>query len=361
MSHIDTFRNFRKTGLILAFGLLFNLQAALAVNKCESLFYPKPGYLQTLKNIFSKKPGLQLTENQVLELTEFMGSDLNIKPYGLGRGTHDPLFMYIWSLIPQQKKLTISFLFENSPPEFKKFRMAISEVLVEHKLGNFSSSTFLELLLNNWGEHLFYSTSKKSFSAWVSQLELQHTQRLNSGEISLHELKTKFELGVSYKVAGTNWQNIYGVNELPIKFENSQHQVLVNGSWLKAQIDKTKKSIRILAPRNMVGRAAWNPLSSAVLQAKIANGHRQLSQYPAFLATNGTFYLSDGNHRFALDARPEVWLEMSYPAKTSSMSVSFDAIGIPQPSIEKQLSFFNKEITLEDLVAPAIAERILYR
>ena len=111
----------------------------------------------------------------------------------------------------------------------------------------------------------------------------------------------------------------------------------------------------------MVGRAAWNPIYTEGLKAKIASGQRKLAQYPAFLATNGIFYLSDGNHRYILDDRPEVWLEMSYPARTASMSNSFDAIGLAQPSIEKLVSLQKGEITLEDLIGPANAAKIIYR
>ncbi len=357
MSHFDTLKNLK---LIALFVLLVH-PCADAKIKCEILFNPKPGFTEKLKGLFTRKAQLTLSDEQALELKEFLASDLNIKPYGMGRGTHDPLFIYIWGLIPHPKKLALIYLFENTPQEFKKYRNVITELLSEHQLDSSASATFLELLFSNWGEHLNGDTAKLNFTDWISQLEVKYNQRLNAGEFRIQDLKKKFEQGVQYKNAGTFWQNVYGVHEVPTKMDNSQYLVNINGTWLKAQINKANKSIRILTPRQMIGRAAWNPIYSEVLRAKIANGHRQLSEYPAFLATNGTFYLSDGNHRFMLDTRTEVWLEMSYPAKTSSMSISFDAIGLSQPSIEKQLSLMNKEITLEELIGEELAAKLIYR
>lgn len=357
MSHFDTLK---KLKLIALFVLLIH-PCADAKIKCEALFNPKAGFGEKIRTLFSRKAKVQLTAEQALELKEFLASHLNIKPYGMGRGTHDPLFIFIWSQIPPQKKLALIFLFENSPQEFMKYRNAITELLSEHQLENSSSATFLELLYSNWGEHLNGTAPKLSFSDWMTQLEYNFNQRLNSGEFRSQDLKLKFEQGVQFKNAGSFWQYLYGVQVLPTRVENTQNLILVNGTWLKAQIDKGKNTIRILAPRHMIGRAAWNPIYSEVLQAKMTNGHRQLSEYPAFIATNGTFYLSDGNHRFILDTRAEVWLEMSYPAKTSSMSVSFDAIGLSQPPVEKQLALMNKEITLEELIGHANAAKLIYR
>lgn len=357
MSHIDTLKNLK----YIAIFLLLAHPNADAKIKCEILLNPKPGFTDRIKNIFARKTPKNLTSEEVLELKEFLESDQNIKPYGMGRGTNDPLFAFMWGQIPQPKKIVLINIFESAPQEFKKFRGAISELLAKHQLDNSTSATFMDLLLSSWGDKLNDGSTKLLFSDWIAQLEQQYLQRLNSGELRVEDLKIKFEQGVQYKSAGSFWQSVIGVHVLPEKTEGSQHMVLVNGSWLKAQIDKSKNSIRILAPRQMIGRAAWNPIYSAVLQEKLANGHRQLKEYPAFLATNGTFYLSDGNHRFVLDTRQEVWLEMSYPAKTASMSISFDAIGLPQPSIENQLRLMNKEITLEDLIDKAIAAKLIYR
>lgn len=357
MSHSDTLRNVK----LFAVFLLLAHPCAEAKIKCETLFNPKPpGFAERIKGIFTRKAPQTLTSDQALELKEFSVSDLNIRPYGLGRGTQDPLFMFIWSQIPQSKKTALIDLFENGPQEFKKFRSAISEQLTQHQIESTSSTTYLDLLFSNWGDHL-NSTSGTIlvFSDWMTLLERQYLQRLNAGEFRVHDLKIKFEQALQFKNAGNYWKSVLGVHVLPVKTEGSQHFVLVNGTWLKAQIDKN--SIGILTPRSMIGRAAWNPIYSEVLQAKIANGHQQLKKYPAFLATNGTFYLSDGNHRFILDTRSEVWLEMSYPAKTASMSISFDAIGLPQPSIEKQLKLMNKELTLEDLIGEVIAAKLIYR
>ena len=89
-------------------------------------------------------------------------------------------------------------------------------------------------------------------------------------------------------------------------------------------------------------------------------GERPLSVYPGFIGADANFYLSDGNHRFAVDQRPEVWVELGYPALNSSLPITFDALGISQPSVEQKLQLMNGEISLVDLIGAVLAQKFFY-
>jgi hypothetical protein len=110
-----------------------------------------------------------------------------------------------------------------------------------------------------------------------------------------------------------------------------------------------------LIPQTLERYQLWNGIK------KLAEGARPLNFYDGFLGANAYFYLSDGNHRFAIDTRPEVWIEMSYPAKSSSYRITFDAMGIPQPSIENLLKFNNNEISLADLIGEDLSKAFLFK
>lgn len=307
----------------------------------------------------AKKNQIELQESQVRELKDFADSGHNIKPYGAGRGANEPLFMYMWTTFPETRKMALSVLFGSAPTEYKKYRSSVSETLSRYHIEAEGNGTYIELLLSNWGDYLKENQRPVDFAKWITELQQKFEQRLRLGEFHIQELKLKFETGVKITEASAYWKNL-GVKRLETRVNNVEQQVLVNGRWLRCEVDNQQKTIRILAPRDMVGRAAWNPLYTEVLIAKMA-GHRTLAKYPAFLATNGIFYLSDGNHRFALDTRQEVWVEMSFSATTSSMSISFDAIGLRQPPTEDLVRLQNNETTLEDLIGSSNAARIIYR
>lgn len=359
MSHSDTILRIALIALLLS-------AEGHAASKCEKLF--RPSITASLQNrlvslnplqLLSRKKNQFLTPEQVQELRAFLNSDLNVKPYGMGHGISEPLFMYIWSLLPEPRKAAIVSLFESAPVKLKKYRAHITENLSRHQLEAGSSNTYLEILFSNWGDYLNQTSAPIAFGEWIKKLQHKQSLDLNAGIIKIQELKYRFNQGVQYQEATAYWKRT-GVIELPTRTENGLFYTNVNGRWLRSEVNVKNQSIRLLVPREIIGRAAWNPLYTNVLVAKMSSGQTSMKHYPAFLATNGIFYLTDGNHRFSLDSRPEVWVEMSFPVMTSSMSISFDAMGIPQPPVEKLVKLQMGEITLEDIIGKALADKIIY-
>lgn len=351
---------------ILALSLSLSQPAQSSV-RCEQLF--NTGLVGAITQqiirlnparLFSKKTILNLTQQQVIELDEFLQSDSFKRPYGMAPGTREPMFMFFWNSLPPGKRDILSFVFESLTNSPKKFRMEFSDLLAANGLPKQKYSSMMEVLINNWHEHLSFAEKPLSFNNWIESLNEIYQQRIRTAEINPSDLARKFELGGKQKNASDLWTTTHGVNMLPTKIEGGKHWVKVNETWLKCIINESDKSMRVLVPREMIRRAAWNPIYSEVLQKKISDGTKPLAHYPAFIAGNGVFYLSDGNHRFILDSRKEVWLELSYPAKTSPFSISLDAIGIAQPTIDKLLQFKNREIDLPGLIGEANAGLFIY-
>jgi hypothetical protein len=360
----------RCLGLLLFYIFLLTMalpNTSFAQVKCEALF--KPTFTQNILgkinsiNPFAKKQKLELSPEQVEELKEMMTSANLVKPYGLGRGEKENLFLLMLHELPESQKNLIATIIDHSPAEFGKYRNTLNEILTRHKMDHAHSQSFFDLLLNNYADHLKFSNSPQKFSEWLLSLDEAFNLRLKSGELNLHSLKAELQLGLQKRQAQDHWQSEFGVNQLPVSRDSNGTMLLTlkSGEQLKAvMINST--TLKIEVPKSMVGRAAWNPLYSEVLQAKISAGGKPPEVYDGFLATNGVFYLTDGNHRFAaLETREKVWIKMSYPAKTASMSVSFDAIGLSQPSVEVLMDLFNGKLTLEDMVGGANATRIIYR
>ena len=335
--------------------------------KCEALF--KPTLAQQLFtgiksiNPFAKKIKLQLTSDEVTHLNELLSSSEFVRPYGLGRGEKESLFLIMWNDLPEAKKNLIVKILDDGPAEFKKVRPHLTKILNEHQLETGHSNSFFELVINNYTDYLNFTTPAKKFSDWMKTSTDHFEGQLKSGDLNLHKLRSELQLGLQKKLVSERWQNSFGVNQLPVSTDNLGNQFVTLKSGAKLRAAKYDAStLKIEVPKAMVGRAAWNPLYSEVLQAKISAGGKPPEVYDGFLATNGVFYLTDGNHRFAaLENREKVWIKLSNPAKTASMAVSFDAIGLAQPSVEVLMDFFNGKLTLEDLIGGANAARIIYR
>lgn len=342
-------------------------QNASAQIKCEALFKLSLGQrilapLSAL-NPFSKKDQLVLSLEKVELLKELVQDSKYARPYGLRRGEHEPLLIVMWNELKPEHREVIFEVLDDGPADFAKFRSHFSKILERHKIESASSHSFLEHLLSNYADHLKFQTPVKKFSSWMQDNVAHFEARLKAGELNLQNLRSELQMAIQMKIVSDKWQSQYGVNELLVA-KDSQNNIevqLKSGDRLSAKISSDGKTIKMLVPKTLIGRAAWNPIYSEVLQAKIAAGTKPPEVYDGFLATNGTFYLTDGNHRFILDSREKVWIQMSNPAKSSSMAVSFDAIGLSQPSVEVLIDFFNGKLTLEDLIGGANATRIQYR
>lgn len=366
--HSETLKKAFSTYLVAALFLSVFSQNSHAQIKCEALFKPTLtqnilGKLSSI-NPFAKKEKLQLSTEEVTHLNELLNTPEFIRPYGLGRGEKESLFLIMWHDLPEAKRNLIVKVLDDGPAEFKKVRGHLTDILNQHKLENGHSNSFFELVLSNYSDYLNFATSPKKFSDWMQSSTDYFEAQLKSGELNLHTLRSDLQLGILKRQVNDRWQSQYGVNVLAVSKNSSGHLIvtLKSGEQLRAVVSSDGKTIKLEVPRTMVGRAAWNPLYSEVLVAKISSGKKPPEVYDGFLATNGTFYLMDGNHRFAaLETRDKVWIQMSNPAKTASMSISFDAIGLAQPSPEVLMDLFNGKLTLEDMIGGANAARILYR
>lgn len=365
--HFETPKKAFTTYLVAAFFLTVFSQNLEAQIKCEALFKPtlSQRILAPLSalNPFAKKEQLVLSSEKIELLKELTQNSKYARPYGLRRGESEPLLVMMWhELKPEHRELIFEVL-DDGPADFAKFRTHFSKILDRHKIDSASSHSFLEHLLSNYADHLRFQTPAKKFSNWMLDNVALFEARLKAGELNLQNLRSELQTALQMKIVSDKWQSQYGVHELPV-IKDSQNNLglrLKSGDTLPAKISSDGKTIKMLVPKALISRAAWNPIYSEVLQAKIAAGTKPPEVYDGFLATNGLFYLTDGNHRFILDGREKVWIQMSNPAKTASMSVSFDAIGLKQPSAEVLMDFFDGKLTLEDLIGGANAARITYR
>ena len=374
--HFETVFKASKQGLLrsclnLFLFVIFFLALALpkpsfAQIKCEALF--KPTLTQRLFtgissiNPFTKKVKLQLNTDEVAHLSELLNSNEYIRPYGLSRGEKESLFLIMWNELPEAKKNIIIKVLDDGPAEFKKVRNHLTEILNHHKLESSNSHSFFEVVISNYTDYLNSASNPKKFSDWMQTSTDYFDAQLKSGQLNLQTLRTELRLSLQKRQVNDRWQNQYGVYQLPVSDKGGEKFVnLKSGAQLRF-VNNGANTIKVEVPRSMIGRAAWNPLYSEVLQAKISAGGKPPEVYDGFLATNGVFYLTDGNHRYAaLETREKVWINMSYPAKTSSMAITFDAIGLAQPSVEVLMDFFDGKLTLEDLVGGANAARIIYK
>jgi hypothetical protein len=346
---------------MIAFVFLLSLSAHSA-EKCESYF--KPNFIARLNQKFinlSSRDTLELSQSQISDLKKILTHEEFKKPYGMPPRGSSPMFWYIWEITPLTIKETITYIIEKSPQNQRDLRKNINSVLEKNGLNENKFDSFLETIISTWSDYVQFNTNPKSFSDWVKTEYSSYLEQIRSGEISVSDLKQSYRLGLNYRKASKAWGTQIGVSTLKTKTENNQSFVQIKDQWYKCQIDAQDKSIKILVPRELVRRAAWNPLYTEVLTKKLASGAKPLKQYPGFLAANAYFYLSDGNHRFAIDTRPEVWIEMSYPAQSSSYGITFDAMGIRQPSVENLLKFNNNEISLADLIGEDLSKAFIFK
>lgn len=365
--HFETLKTVLTTYLVALLLLSLFSQNSEAQIKCETLF--KPTITQRILaplsalNPFSKKEQLVLSPEKVELLKALVQDSKLARPYGLRRGESEPMLIMMWHELKPEHRDVIFEVLDDGPADFAKFRSHFSKILERHKIESDSSHSFLEHLLSNYADHLKFQTPVKKFSNWMLDNVALFEARLKTGELNLQNLRSELQTAIQMKIVSDKWQSQYGVNALPVvkDAQNNIYVQLKSGDKLTAKISSDLKTIKMLVPKSLIGRAAWNPIYSEVLQAKIAAGTKPPEVYDGFLATNGIFYLTDGNHRFILDSREKVWIQMSHPAKSSPMSVSFDAIGLKQPSVEVLMDFFNGKLTLEDLIGGANANRIEYR
>ena len=356
----------------LLFIVLLHLPPSTAHAKlrCESLF--KPSLTQSISQrlqilnpsrYFNKSPNLTLSALHIDALNELSAKPEWKRPYGMGRDENSPLFIFMWQNLKPEMREAISIVLDNAPTDQKKFRNYLDEIYKANEISHPSGHTFLDSVISSWIDVVKFKKPNFSFSEWIKNIEQNFENRIRTGELNRQNIQMQFDKAKRFNEVQEEWHSRYGVFALEEKASEGNRRIikLKSGHELDAVVSSDGKSIKLKVPRNLVGRAAWNPIYTEVLQDKISKGVKPPEIYDGFLATNGTFYLTDGNHRFILDQRQEVWIRLSYPAKTASMSISFDAFGFSQPKVETLVEFFDGKKTLEDLIGGANAARIQYK
>ena len=311
--------------------------------------------------LLPQRKGIVLDQIKRNDWSDLVLKDDFKKPYGMGRDAKNPLFFFIWNSLPEAKRDLLVLLLHESSKNKKNFRADLNKLLAANRLTIPSSHTFVDVLINEWSDYIKSIDSPLNVIDWLKELNNQLEIGLRDGKVSLNELASSYSFGLRASVAKENWQSVHGTFSLPVQHRDGKDWLGVQGKWFQAELNHTQKKVRVLVPRGLIKRAAWNPIYSEVLQQKIQSGTPPPAAYPAFVASDGHIYLSDGNHRFILDQRGEVWVEMGIPIRTVSLSVSFDALGIPQPSIEKIISFNEGAIDLAELAGADSNSKFFYK
>ncbi len=217
-------------------------------------------------------------------------------------------------------------------------------------------ASFLTVVIENWAHDT--RLDQRSFPQWMNELQASYRQRQWRGEFDSREFQERFLSAYQRTVSFEVWRQTFALSSFGI-VPDAKGDLYIGSRYL-GRFESEKGDIVLLrVPRANIKRAAWNPISNTVILKKIESGFRRIQNYDGFLAADGYFYLSDGNHRFALDHRQEVVIKLSNPVSVSSLSDSLDAIGISQPSPDKLVLYQQGRLALEDLVGEAHAKRLI--
>lgn len=217
-------------------------------------------------------------------------------------------------------------------------------------------ASFLSVVIENWAQDT--RLDHRSFPQWMNELQAAYRQRQWRGEFASRDFQERFWSAYQRTISFEVWRQTFALSSFGI-FPNAKGELYI-GSRLLGRLESEKGDVVFLrVPRANIKRAAWNPISNSVILKKIQNGFRRVQSYDGFLAADGYFYLSDGNHRFALDHRQEVVIKVSNPVSVSSLSDSLDALGISQPKPDQLVLYQQGRLALEDMVGEAGAKRLI--
>ena len=317
---------------------------------------------ELLAKVLIRKPkGVLFTEAHVAAWNVLLSDQTQFKKLDYVMGTRDsrnPVVWYVWKKIPENSKEAILDLLSEDFGDEIQIRRGVQKRLELISADPLNNKRFFETILSTWLSDK--RVINVTFAEWLAKNLIDYDKKLAESSTFLQEVKEKYRFGAAATSAKKYWSDRAGVQLLLIEENGNHARVNVEGTWFEAKINSSKASLRVLVPRNRVKVAAWNPIYHEVILKKISQGGTPLKEYPGFLGADGYFYLSDGNHRFTIDRRELVWIEMSYPAKSSSLAITFDAMGIPQPKIEDLIQFYQGETDLKDLMPQKTLSEIVF-
>ncbi len=345
--------------LLIIFSFSIAGGSSFAADYCGKLFEPEPKltfFAQIKKNVMDFIPGYKtpytfLNDNEKQVWRDLVSTRAKYKKVNfvlLNRDSSDPMLWMIWRKLPQQAQSAIIRLLSYAQGNQSEIRKFTSRSLKEISENPSDSNLFFEVILSRWLNDRI--NHEINFKDWLTQELDQFEQKLVEDGDLFDQLSSKLNWAQLATEASQSWSERAGVHRLNIVSRGRHSEVEILNSFYPVRLNTSQKSLKIRVPRNLIRVAAWNPIYHEVLVKKATEGFEQLAKYPGFLAADGYFYLSDGNHRFTLDQREFVWIEMSYPAQTSSMRITFDAIGLPQPSLENLILYYTRQINLNDLI-----------
>lgn len=335
-------------------------ELCFAADHCINLFTDKQnaGLFSRLRQSLSRILPIQKPRYEFLDDSEknvwrdLVSSEAKYKKVKYlinSRGSSDdPMLLFIWMQLPAEAQQAMTRLLSQATGSQREIRDYVVRSLSEISPAVSDSNLLFEEFLSTWLNDR--NGSDINFQNWILKGTQQYDDNLKAKPYLLTELQVKYDWAKSATEASQNWSNKIGVHTINTFQKNGQNVIEINNLFYAVKVNEADHSIQIRIPRNRIRVAAWNPIYHEVLLKKVQQGGQPLKKYPAFLAANGYFYLSDGNHRFTLDTREEVWVEMSYPVRTSSMGITFDAMGLVQPSIEDLILYDQGEKSLVDII-----------
>ena len=99
-------------------------------------------------------------------------------------------------------------------------------------------------------------------------------------------------------------------------------------------------------PASQVAHPAWNPLSETNLMYMARDRVPPPDAWPTSVGLDGKFYLQDGNHRFAISGKQEVWVRIAFPPRTEPLRIFLDTWGVTQPRMGDVVRLYRGETTI---------------
>ncbi|MCO5144350.1 MAG: hypothetical protein M9962_14785 [Oligoflexia bacterium] len=284
------------------------------------------GLLEGCKHFFNRL-SVRLGDKTSFEDDRF--SPNGLFPYfsELNHQNTDPqFFWYVYDQLP----IDVQSKLKNLPIEKKERWKIVHQIsLKESFLDQFIKKT---LDVENISELI---------DSNIKNLKLLNKEKLLEFEALLRDARIKAKVK-------NWWQKEAGVASLSTKIENGKNFIKINSRWIEAKVIGQKMQFTI--DRTFVRRPAWNPLESTKKIIEMADkGVPPPKAYSAVIGNDENLYLLDGNHRFHIDTRKSVIIEVSYPPKSVEWRGMLDLIGASQPSEEEIFKLYLGELKPEEL------------
>ncbi len=265
----------------------------------------------------------------------------------------EPTFWHIYSKIPFE----IQERLQQMPSSLKAQRRYLDDLA--RQLGHdFIPSSFIDVILRKYSDR-HWSQPKLFFREWTATGLKKRQQQLDHDPQLSILAERHYQQQLEEYRANKYWDDAFVV---PLKYETEK------GGGLRVTLDKitldgyeTNGWAYLKVPTRLMKHPAWNPMSETQLMAMAEQGVAPPPFYDALLGHDGQFYIQDGNHRFALNAKEVVWVRLKFPPQTTPLRNYLDHYGIAQPDGNKILQLYRGEITFEDLLPAHVFKRLILK